>query len=162
MKTVSCGIVICHSGAALLMCHATGTAHWDVPKGSGEADETSLQTALREAAEECGLVFAPDELLELGRFLYRPGKDLHLYAALTEALDVARCRCSTHFRDRFGRDLPEMDAFAWVPFDEVPARCAKSLAALLSGPLPLPALLERLLQRGHLAQPRWLDAAAEG
>jgi len=162
MKTTSCGIVICHAGAELLMCHATGTAHWDVPKGSGEAGETTLQTAIREAAEECALVFSPEELLELGRFHYRPAKDLHLYAALTERVDTARCRCSTRFRDRFGRDRPEMDAFAWVPFAEVPARCAKNLAALLTSALPLPDVLARLREHGRAARPRWQDAAAPG
>ena len=74
------------------------------------------------------LQVAPGEV-DLGdpRSSYRPAKDLHLYAALTERLDTRRCHCSTTFLDRFGREQPEMDAFAWVPFHEVPTRCAKSL-----------------------------------
>jgi putative (di)nucleoside polyphosphate hydrolase len=160
VKTTSCGIVICHASGELLMCHATGAAHWDIPKGSGEAGESPMQTAIRETAEECALVFDPGDLLELGRFHYRPAKDLHLYAALVERIDIRQCSCSTHFRDRFGRDRPEMDAFDWVPFVEVTSRCAKSLAALLSGALPLDELLARLRQHGRVAKPHWRNRSS--
>lgn len=159
MKTTSCGIFICNPAGELLMCHATGGSYWDIPKGSGEGAETTLETALRETEEECGLVFAGSDLLELGRFRYRPAKDLHLYAALVERLDTTRCHCSTHFRDRFGRDRPEMDDFAWVSFDQVPQRCAKSMAALLAGALALPEVAARLAQRAGVARPRWRNAA---
>jgi len=155
MKTTSCGILVCNAQAELLLCHATGGRHWDIPKGAGEAGESPLATARRETAEECGLLFAPADLLELGHFAYRPTKDLHLYAALTERLDTRRCHCSTDFRDRFGRELPEMDAFAWVSFAEVPMRCAKSMAALLDGPLPLPAVLQRLQAEHRIVEPGW-------
>lgn len=160
MKTTSCGIVICDAAGELLMCHATGAAHWDIPKGSGEAGESVLQTAIRETAEECALVFDPAELLELGRFHYRPAKDLHLYAALVERIDTGPCNCSTLFRDRFGRERPEMDAFEWVPFAQVATRCAKSMAALLSGDLPLHELLARLRRQGRVAKPRWRNASS--
>jgi len=157
MKTTSCGILICTAQAELLLCHATGGRHWDIPKGAGEAGESPLATARRETAEECGLLFAPADLLELGHFAYRPAKDLHLYAALTERLDTRRCHCSTGFRDRFGRELPEMDAFAWVPFGEVPTRCAKSMAALLGGPLALAGVLQRLQAEHRIVEPRWAE-----
>jgi hypothetical protein len=64
---------------------------------------------------------------------------------LSERLDLAGCRCSTHFVDRFGRSRPEMDGFEWVGFDEVPKRVGKSLAALLTGPLALTEVLAALL-----------------
>jgi putative (di)nucleoside polyphosphate hydrolase len=158
MKTTSCGIVICHAGAELLMCHATGTSHWDIPKGSGEAGETPVQTAIRETAEECALAFEADALLDLGVFAYRPAKDLHLFAVLIERVDTVRCRCSTHFRDRFGRDRPEMDAFAWVPFADVPGRSAKSMALLLTESVLLRQVLDRLREHGPPVRPCWLDA----
>ena len=107
MKTVSSGILVCHADAALLMCHATGGGYWDIPKGSTEAGETPMQTALRETAEECGLVFKPDDLLDFGLMRYRPAKDLHLFAALTAHVDAARCVCATNFRDRGGRESHE-------------------------------------------------------
>ena len=153
MKTTSCGILVCNPREELLLCHATGTARWDIPKGHGEAGESTQETALRETAEETGLVFQPDELLELGRSTYRPSKDLWLYAALTERFDTARCHCRTQFQDRFGRMRPEMDGYAWTPFAGVAARCAPNMARLLTQRLSLPDVLARLQQWGRLAQP---------
>jgi 8-oxo-dGTP pyrophosphatase MutT (NUDIX family) len=153
MKTTSCGILVCNAREELLLCHATGTARWDIPKGQSEPGESAQETALRETAEEAGLVFQPDELLELGRYTYRPSKDLWLFAALTDRFDPVRCHCRTQFADRFGRMRPEMDAFSWAPFTSVPARCARNMVLLLTTRLSLPDTLARLQQWGRLAQP---------
>lgn len=147
MATLSCGILVLNAGAELLLCHATGTPRWDIPKGGAEVGERAIDAALRETAEETGLAFAPEALLDLGERAYRPGKRLHVFATLAERLDPAGCRCSTHFVDRFGRTVPEMDRFEWVPFDAVPRRVGKSLAALLTGPLALPQVLQALQPR---------------
>lgn len=144
MKALSCGILVLNPRSELLLCRATGTYVWDIPKGGGEPGESPLQTALRETTEECGLRFAPHELLELGRFAYRPVKDLHLFAALVEGIDAAACHCSSHFIDVWGRRRPEMDAFEWTAFERVPRRCARRMAALLTQTLSLPQLLQRL------------------
>ena len=141
---LSCGILVLDADGELLLCHATGTRRWDIPKGGGEAGETEVRTAIRETYEETGLRFEPAELLELGRFAYMRGKDLHLYAALIERIDPASCRCTTSFRDLRGRLRPEMDEFGWVPFDRVIERCGRSLGALLTGPISLPCVLRRL------------------
>lgn len=159
MKTTSSGILVCSLQSELLLCHATGGSYWDIPKGAIEPGESASQTALRETAEECGLVFQADDLLDLGLMRYRPAKDLHLFGALTGPVDASRCRCSTRFRDRYGRERLEMDAFAWVPFGEVLRRCAKSMAALLGGTLPLDNVFRRLQQRGRIAAPAWGNAA---
>ena len=137
MSVLSCGILVLNAEREILLCHATGTSRWDVPKGGAEVGERAIDAAIREAAEETGLAFVPETLLDLGERAYRPGKRLHLFATLSERIDTARCRCSTHFVDRFGRSRPEMDGFAWVEFEEVPERVGKSLAALLTGPLAL-------------------------
>lgn len=144
MKTTSCGILVLNARSELLLCHATGTAYWDIPKGGLHPGETELAAALRETVEETGLSFEPAELLELGRFAYRPVKDLHLFAALRDRIDTATLSCSTHFRDRWGRRQPEMDGYAWTPFAAIPERCARNMTQLLTRSLSLPALLERL------------------
>lgn len=144
MKTLSCGILVLDSEGELLLGHATGAPYWDIPKGQREPGENELQAALREAAEETGLRFSAEGLLDLGRFAYRSGKDLHLFALLYERVDPRSLRCSTFFRDRSGRLRPEIDAFAWMAFDAVPQRCAKSMAALLTESVSLPALWRRL------------------
>jgi 8-oxo-dGTP pyrophosphatase MutT (NUDIX family) len=152
VKVISCGILVLNAHGELLLCHATGTFVWDIPKGGGDAGETTLQTAIRETAEETGLVFAADELLELGHFSYRPGKDLHLYAALRERFDAGTCRCSSRFTDLWGRSRPEMDAYEWTAFERVHRRCARRMAALLTHTLSLPRVLQLLLQRQAAAQ----------
>ncbi len=141
--SLACGIVVLNRRAELLLCHATGTARWDIPKGGGDAGESDAEVAIRETAEETGLMFEPDRLLDLGRFAYRRGKDLHLYAALIDRIDPATCVCRSTFVDRFGRSVPEMDRFEWVPFDRVGEHAGKSLAALLCA-LSLPRVLARL------------------
>ena len=108
---------------------------------------------MREVQEECGLVVDGDSLHDLGLFSYRPEKDLQLYASLIERIDPSQCRCTSFFRDAHGQLRPEMDAFMWVAFDDVPKRCARSMAAVLTGPVVLPAVLSVLT----VARTRALD-----
>jgi hypothetical protein len=76
---------------------------------------------------------------------YRPRKDLHLFALLTERFNPAVCHCDSHYADAWGRDRPEMDGFEWTPFDRVHRRCARHMAEVLTRKLSLPALLAQLL-----------------
>ncbi len=144
MKATSHGIVLLAASAELLLCHATGTRHWDIPKGMACPGEESRAAALREAREECGLVLDGARVRELGAFAYRPDKDLLLHAALIERVDPARCVCTSVFVDRWGRERPEMDAFAWTPFDQIAQRCARNMTVVLTTRISLPALLEQL------------------
>jgi 8-oxo-dGTP pyrophosphatase MutT (NUDIX family) len=147
VKALSCGILVLNPRSELLLCRATGTYVWDIPKGGGQPGESPLQTAIRETAEECGLRFEAPQLLELGRLAYRPSKDLHLYATLVDGVDAADCHCSSHFTDIWGRRRPEMDAFEWTAFERVPRRCARRMAALLTQTLSLPQLLQQVSRR---------------
>ena len=81
-RNLSCAVLLLNEHAQLLLCHVTGRRWWDVPKGLQEPGETPRETALRELVEETGLVLQAHELLDLGRFDYRPDKDLHFFAAL--------------------------------------------------------------------------------
>ena len=147
MKRLSCGIVIVNAAAEVLLCHATGTYHWDIPKGGTDPGELPVQTALRETREECGLVFSEADLLDLGGFSYRPNKSLHLFAARVERFDAGLCHCSSHYADGWGRMRPEMDDFEWTAFARVQRRCARHMGELLSQRIGLPALLLQLSQR---------------
>lgn len=153
MKKTSCGILALNTAREVLLCHATGSRYWDIPKGGSAGDESGPQTAAREALEECGLQLNPGDLRELGRFSYRPGKALLLYAVLLERLDTGLFTCSSQYRDQRGRMRPEMDAFRWTPFAEVPKRCAKSLSTVLTQNLSLLVLLEQLLATGPPIKP---------
>ena len=151
MKATTHGILLLAESAELLLCHSTGNRFWDIPKGLADEGESSVAAAVREAREECGIVIDPVVLHPLGRFAYRPEKDLELHAALIERIDAATCVCTSTFVDRFGRTRPEMDDFRWTPFAEVGARCAKRMAVVLTTLVSLHALLAQLLADGGAA-----------
>ncbi|MBI5257190.1 MAG: NUDIX hydrolase [Burkholderiales bacterium] len=144
MKKLSCGILVMNAQHELLLCHATGTWHWDIPKGGMDDGETPRDTALRETAEETGLRFEAGALQELGRLRYRPDKALHLFAVLSERFDAAGCHCHSHFVDGWGRRRPEMDGFEWTPFTRVHRRVGRHMATLLTQTLSLPTVLAQL------------------
>lgn len=145
LRRLSCGILVLNTQRELLLCHVTGQNHWDLPKGGVHHDESPLQAALRETREETGLELTADALHELGRFDYRPKKDLHLFAALMPRFDVAGLRCESHFSQwGTGRSLPEMDGYDWVGFERVGQRCTSKMAAVLRGRLNLQRVLDAL------------------
>jgi 8-oxo-dGTP pyrophosphatase MutT (NUDIX family) len=148
-RRLSCGIVIVHAGSELLLCHVTGQRHWDLPKGGIHANETPRQAALRETAEETGLVIAAESLVDLGSFAYTGKKDLHLFATAMERVDPRRLCCESTFVERgSNRTLPEMDAFGWFAFDRLRELCTPRMADLLEKRVGLDALLDSLLGLG--------------
>jgi 8-oxo-dGTP pyrophosphatase MutT (NUDIX family) len=144
MKTSTHGVLILAPSSELLLCHSTGNRHWDIPKGIAEAGESSIDAAVREAREECGIALETRALQHVGHFAYRPDKDLELYAAVIDRIDTARCVCTSMFVDRFGRERPEMDDFRWTPFAAVGEHCAKSMAQVLTTRISLAQVLEAL------------------
>ncbi|SDE11210.1 NUDIX hydrolase [Paraburkholderia lycopersici] len=146
-KIVSCGIVLLDPDGRVLLAHATGTNHWDIPKGQGEPGETEAQSARREMIEETGFDVAASRLVDLGRFAYRRDKDLHLFAARAKAdeLDLSRCVCVSLFpRREDGVMIPEMDAWRWTAPAEVDRYASRSLARLFDASLSLADLHRRL------------------
>src|SRR5690349_5120743 len=110
-KLVSCGVLLLDQAQRLLLAHATGQRHWDIPKGGPDPGEDHRDAAVRETFEETGVVIAPEALRDLGIFPYRPAKDLHLFVVRLgdDAPDVKACGCTSFFTDRFGRERPEAD-----------------------------------------------------
>jgi len=155
MKKLSCGILLLNPQAELLLCHATGQATWDLPKGGGEPGETPLHTAVRETEEETGLLVPEAALTDLGRQPYTARKDLHLFALLVQPVDTAHCVCRSLFRSPHGVLLPEMDAFAWVPFDGIASRCRPAMTALLTRGIDVHGLWRRLMDAGQPQALAW-------
>lgn len=134
MKTISYGVLILNEQGQLLLAHATGQKHWDIPKGGAEEGESAREAAIREVREETGIDLAVSSMEELGRMPYLPRKDLHLFRAVlhTRDCDIAACKCTSFFPHRAsGVMTPEVDRFKWVDVAEVPALAAKSMTALL-------------------------------
>lgn len=132
-RALSCGVIVRRRSGELLLCHATGRDYWDIPKGVLDPGETPVQAALRELREEAGLELAAEAVRDLGVHRYLSRKDLHLYLLdpPQPALTTESCRCSTTYRGRQGRDIPEVDAYRWVMRDEVPYLAGKNMARVL-------------------------------
>jgi len=142
-RVVSCGVVLLDPHGRVLLAHATETSHWDIPKGHGEAGEAPHVTALREMVEETGIVIAAERLKDLGLFVYRRDKDLHLFAARAhdDELDLTRCVCTSMFPRRSdGTLIPEMDAYRWAAPEEVERYASRSLTRLFQTTLSLAEL----------------------
>ncbi|MGF6738449.1 NUDIX hydrolase [Paraburkholderia atlantica] len=142
-RIVSCGIVLLDPDGRVLLAHATETTHWDIPKGQGEDGEAPHVTALREMIEETGIALEAGRLKDLGLFVYRRDKDLHLFAARASAgeLDLSTCTCTSLFPRRSdGTLIPEMDDYRWASIDEVPHYASRSLTRLFETTLSLAEL----------------------
>lgn len=130
----SCGTLVLNRRGEILLCHATGTNHWDIPKGLQSPGESPLQTARRELWEETGLDFDDAMFEDLGCFDYRKGKRLHLYklAAPPDLDSLAHLRCSSCFPHRItGEPTPEMDGYQWAARSEIRRLCATRMAERL-------------------------------
>ncbi|CAG4890471.1 NUDIX hydrolase [Paraburkholderia gardini] len=142
-RVISCGVVLLDAAGRVLLAHATETSHWDIPKGHGEAGEAPHVTALREMVEETGIVLARERLKDLGLFVYRRDKDLHLFAARARdgEIDIEQCTCTSMFPRRSdGTMIPEMDAYRWTEPDEVDRYASRSLTRLFQTTLSLAEL----------------------
>jgi 8-oxo-dGTP pyrophosphatase MutT (NUDIX family) len=134
MKATSYGVLILNEQGQLLLAHATGQKHWDIPKGGAEEGESAREAAIREVREETGIELAAEAMEELGRMAYLPRKDLHLVRVglHTRDCDLAACKCTSFFpHHRSGVMTPEVDQFRWVDIADVSALAAKSMTALL-------------------------------
>lgn len=147
-KTLSCGIIVLNEEGDILLAHATGSNHWDIPKGQTDEGESPRDTALRETYEETGIDLSGQPLVDLGAYPYRPEKDLHLFATYLPKgkVDLNKCVCSTHFVEpKTGQPCPETDAFAWIRPSRIQDFCSKSLYRLFATKLSLYTLHEELV-----------------
>jgi 8-oxo-dGTP pyrophosphatase MutT (NUDIX family) len=117
-RKVSAGVILT-DGQQFLVGHVTGQTWWDIPKGVMEPDEQPRQTAIRELREETGVVLNPNQIKDLGRYAYRPDKDLHLFLYCRHKLpDPAHMLCSTFVSLPERDEFPEADDYQYIPFED--------------------------------------------
>ena len=134
-------MLVLDRGRRLLIGQATGSPRWDIPKGIAEPGESWAEAALRELREETGLVVEAARLSPLGVHQYLPGKRLALFAwHPADMPDPATLRCSSMFRARDGRLLPELAQFAVLPWAEALTRLGKNMVRVLGDPAVLTAV----------------------
>ena len=130
----SCGTLIVDAAGRLLLCHVTGTAQWDIPKGLMDPCESPLAAARRELFEEAGLDLPAERFQDLGVFDYRRDKRLHLFRvdAGDELCSLDHLSCTSFFPHRVtGKPTPEVDGFMWATRDEVRTLCWPRMAERL-------------------------------
>ena len=132
-RRISCGVIVT-DGKRILLGHATRSPRWDIPKGLAEPGESLAAAAVRELAEETGLVVAAAELRPLGVHTYLRDKDLALFVWKPAGLpspDELTCRSTFTLPD--GTVLPEFDRFGLFDWDEALGKVGKNLARVLRG-----------------------------
>ena len=135
-QQTSCGVIVT-DGRRVLLGHATRSPRWDIPKGVAEPGETLAGAAVRELFEETGLTVPEDNLVELGVHSYLRGKDLALFAWMTQHLpDPGELNCTSRFALPDGTLLPEFDRFGLFTWDAALSRVGKSLARVLTSIYP--------------------------
>ncbi|MCU1569311.1 MAG: pyrophosphohydrolase [Naasia sp.] len=106
------GLLVSAPGAGVLLQHRAGYSHfggtWGLPGGARHEDESAVQGAIREAAEEAGV---PGGALRL-RFASRLDLGVWSYTTVVATVDQA-------FPPVIGD--AESVALRWVPLEEVPA-----------------------------------------
>lgn len=111
--TLSCGIVLVRRNEAGWLTLLLRAYHnWDFPKGLREPGEEALDTAIREVAEETGIV---DLLFEWGERYretgpYSRGKTARYYLARTDTEDVVMGPSPE-------TGVPEHHEWRWTSFD---------------------------------------------
>lgn len=130
---VSAGVIFYTKDNKVLLAHATGQKHWDIPKGQPEEGEDFIDTAIRECKEEIGFSIEDKDYLEaLGITDYNSQKKLALFLYMGPTFpNVENCICSSFFTDRWNNEVLEVDAFQYIPLEKIEEYATKNLSKTL-------------------------------
>ncbi len=141
----SAGVVVfrCRQGAVeFLVVHPGGPywrnkdeGAWSIPKGLIEPGEDPLTTALRELAEETGMISSPRGAVPLGSVRLASGKTVHAWAVEgdMDPADLVSNTFDMEWPPRSGTwvSFPEIDRVAWMPRDTASVALNQALVPLL-------------------------------
>jgi len=130
IKTMTCGVLI-SDGTRLLICHPTNGKHWDIPKGRRDGPEMLGDAAVRELREETGIVLSSSDIKYIGVWDYKPTKTLALFSyRVIDMPDPSSCFCTSMF-EHDGQQIPEMDEWAVVTWEEAIPRMNSQMSNIL-------------------------------
>ncbi|MEI2819110.1 MAG: NUDIX hydrolase [Marmoricola sp.] len=95
---------------------------WGPPGGWREADETPLETAIRETREETGLVLRPETVVPIGYERYRNRSGGHLWHPTGDLMQVFGARLDS-VRLALIDDDDGIGGVEWVRFTQFRERC---------------------------------------
>jgi 8-oxo-dGTP diphosphatase len=100
--------ILDEAGSVLLVKHTYGRLNWELPGGGGEANESPVETALREVREETGLVVTA---LHMTGYYYTPENDWLHFVFRCEREDPEAVPCP---------DREEISECRFWPIDALP------------------------------------------
>jgi len=113
----TCGIFIIDNNKNILICRATGTDSWSIPKGHPEIGESFIEAAIRETLEETGINLKDkkDLLTLIGSEIYKSKKKkLISYYLKIDNIDFKKLKCTSFFAN----NKPEIAEYKIVNYDE--------------------------------------------
>lgn len=130
-KKLSCGVLVIDDNGRLLMQHVKGkeegSGHWDIPKGGQAAWESPEQTAIRELAEETGVIASEDDLIDVGVYEYNRFKDIYLYVLRVKEVDTRNLTINETKEDR---SYGYVDDYRMIPWNSSSELMCYSLQTL--------------------------------
>jgi 8-oxo-dGTP pyrophosphatase MutT (NUDIX family) len=78
-------VILNSQGHVLLVKHSYGPLNWEIPGGGSEANESIVETALREVREETGLLVAAQDMTGI---YYAPHDDMLHFVFRCQLLDA--------------------------------------------------------------------------
>jgi putative (di)nucleoside polyphosphate hydrolase len=132
LKNITCGVLYWYKDK-FLICHATMTPWWSIPKGLRNDEEILNEAAVRELREETGIVLQTSDLIFVGVFPYRNNKNLALFEyRANKPLNMELLSCTSFFKhEPTGRYLPEVDDYKMVTMDEAKQKLNRNLYKII-------------------------------
>jgi 8-oxo-dGTP pyrophosphatase MutT (NUDIX family) len=130
--TVSAGTII-HDGKMVLGCVPFGQAkkashNLDIPKGNIDEGEIPIETAIRECKEETGITIDKSKMNALGKFNYKPEKQLHIFVCKMTIPPLNTLKC-TSFLPTIR--APEMVSYRLVSYQDIEEMFFRDLGPII-------------------------------